>query len=175
MMCIRVLALPAPCAIDTHTPLTYACYMRLGSPFEALHQAIAAAVHRDLPDIQYETRDWAAWQKLTKTEQDAAIKNRTTPNIAKVRRPESDEIEIVMFPQTWGSTALGYGGIGGSAMTPGYTIIITYHNHICVYFGCGRLAYKLDLSKMSPEGRDRYTRDVAAQNMASIRESERYK
>lgn len=30
-----------------------------------------------------------------------------------------------MFPQAWGSTSLGFGGIGGQAMTSAYTTVIT--------------------------------------------------
>jgi hypothetical protein len=37
-----------------------------------------------------------------------------------------DEIEVYMFPQMWGSTALGYSGMGESAMTSSHTIV--FHN-----------------------------------------------
>ena len=50
---------------------------------------------------------------------------------------------VVMFQQTWGSTALGYGGIGGAVMTPAYTVVVSYENHMRVYFGGGRLVYEL--------------------------------
>lgn len=149
--------------------------MRLDTPFNALHEAIAAAVHRDLPDITYEDRDWDAWRALSKTEKDHVMKTNSNPRIKKTRRPMSDEVEIVMFPQTWGSTALGYGGIGGAAMTPAYTVIVTYHNCSCVYFGYGRLAYKLDYSTMSPEGIENARADIASQNMAEVMKVGRYK
>ena len=32
--------------------------MQLGSPFDALHGAIASAVHQDIPEITYQDRDW---------------------------------------------------------------------------------------------------------------------
>lgn len=35
------------------------------------------------------------------------------------------EFEFYMFPQAWGSTSLGFGGIGGQAMTSAYTTVIT--------------------------------------------------
>lgn len=50
-----------------------------------------------------------------------------------------------MFQQLWGSTALGYGGIGGSAMTTANTYVI-YSSDIRVYriyFGGDQLAYEL--------------------------------
>lgn len=56
-----------------------------------------------------------------------------------------DEFDIYVFPQTWGSTSLGYGGIGGSAMSTAHTIVIhAQYEHIArVYFGGGRLAYQI--------------------------------
>jgi hypothetical protein len=80
-----------------------------------------------------------------------------------------------MFPQLWGSTALGYGGIGGSAMTSAYTIIITYHNYYCVYFGGGRLAYMIDLYKSSQDGRHKFLEDILGQSMADIYSRGKYK
>lgn len=151
--------------------------MRLGKPFDDLIEAVGAAVHRDLPDITYEDRDWDAWRKLSKEEQVSAMKTDTVPRVSRTRRLTSDEIEVVMFPQTWGSTALGYGGMGGAAVTPAYTVIVSamhglYH---CVYFGYGRLAYRLKYDEMSSEGRERFQKDIASQNMAPVNESVRYK
>lgn len=42
------------------------------------------------------------------------------------------ELEAIMFPQTWASTALGFGGVGGQALTTAYTTII-YHIETQVY------------------------------------------
>jgi hypothetical protein len=149
--------------------------MRLGTPFEALHEAMAAAAHRDIPDISYEDRDWDAWRKLTKEEQGVAMKTDTVPRVSKIRRPMSDELEVIMFPQTWGSTALGYGGMGGAAMTSAYTIILSFHlQTYCVYFGGGRLAYKLEYANMSKEGRENFFMDMANRNMADVRGSTKY-
>lgn len=57
-------------------------------------------------------------------------------------RKNGYEIEMRMFPQAWGSTALGFGGIGGQAFTSAYTIVVGEHhsNYWGVYFG-DRLAY----------------------------------
>lgn len=52
------------------------------------------------------------------------------------------ELEVQVFPQVWGSTALGFGGIGGQAMTSAYTTVVQDFNtgwH-SVFFG-NRLAY----------------------------------
>ena len=72
-----------------------------------------------------------------------AVKNHTVPVITKTRRVYTHEVEVVMFQQTWGSTALGYGGIGGAVSTPAYTVVVSYENHMRVYFGGGRLVYEL--------------------------------
>ena len=55
------------------------------------------------------------------------------------------EVEVYSFPQGWGSTALGYGGIGGQAMTSAQTIVLydACEGITRVYFGGGRLAYEI--------------------------------
>jgi len=79
--------------------------MQLGNPLLALHSALAAALHKDLPHITYQTRDWDAWRSLSKEEQADAIRNRSEPRKDCVRRPVDHDVEVVLFPQTWGSTA----------------------------------------------------------------------
>jgi len=90
------------------------------------------AVYVGASDIQYEDRDWEHYKK---TKEDKRI--------IKTRRPTEQDLDVVaMFPQTWGSTALGFGGIGGAAMTTAYTIVIRegFSGNCLVYFG-GRFAY----------------------------------
>lgn len=36
--------------------------------------------------------------------------------------------ELHMFPQVWGDTSLGFGGIGGQAITSAYTTIVIDNN-----------------------------------------------
>jgi hypothetical protein len=129
-----------------------------------------------MPEITYEDRDWATWRTLSKEAQADAMKNNAIPTITKTRRVSSDELEIIMFPQTWGSTALGYGGIGGAAMTGAYTIIISFcSTTYCVYFGGGQLAYRLNWADMTPSGRDNFFNDVAARTMVEVRGSGKYR
>lgn len=56
-----------------------------------------------------------------------------------------DDFEVYVFPQMWGSTALGYSGFGGQAMTTASTIVLyAFHENIVrVYFGCEKLAYQI--------------------------------
>jgi hypothetical protein len=144
------------------------------SPIQVLHEAQGAALYRDLPDIEYYDRDWAKWKTLSKEEQAAAIKNDTVPETKKNRRPRTEDVEVFMFPQTWGSTALGYGGLGGSAMTTDYTVLVMCRNLGCVYFGGSQLAYKLDLQKSSDEGRKKFLEDLFSHQIASVLDKGRY-
>ena len=52
------------------------------------------------------------------------------------------EINFHMIKQTWGNTSGGWQGIGGSAMTSAYTVIIEndWYGFACIYYN-GKLAY----------------------------------
>lgn len=52
------------------------------------------------------------------------------------------DLSMRMFMQTWSSTALGFGGVGGQAITNAYTIVVEdYHEGwYSVFFG-NRMAY----------------------------------
>ena len=87
-------------------------------------------------------------------------------------------IYMDVFRQTWASTALGFGGVGGSAMTDAYTTVVhvyfsprssTVTNTIektpefhGVYFD-GRLAYMIET-----EPKEEFFKDVKERNMASV-------
>lgn len=133
--------------------------MRIGNPLEALAQSLAHAEYEGFNQIEYEDRDW---EHYAKTKEDRRIK--------KTRKHSAYDISVyAMFPQTWGSTALGFGGIGGQAMTPAYTVIIesNYTGEYCVYFG-GRFAYRV--KNLNQKFRD----DVHRQYMAAVSEAHKY-
>lgn len=73
------------------------------------------------------------------------------------------EFEAEMFPQTWSSTALGFGGIGGQAITTAYTTVFheTYHDIHAVFFS-NQLAY---IVKKSNEA---FNADLLTRNMADV-------
>lgn len=54
----------------------------------------------------------------------------------------NDECSVYVFKQLWGSTTLGFPGMGGCAMTSAYTTVICNDNneYYGVFFG-NRLAY----------------------------------
>lgn len=81
-----------------------------------------------------------------------------------------DNGEIYDFDQMWGSTALGFGGIGGAAMTTERTyVFIPYcqDDKAFVYFG-DRFAYECPVC-------DRLYQDIKNYQVASVMESVRYK
>lgn len=73
------------------------------------------------------------------------------------------EFEAEMFPQTWSSTALGFGGIGGQAITTAYTTVFhgTYYDIHAVFFS-NQLAY---IVKKSNEA---FNADLLTRNMADV-------
>jgi len=72
-----------------------------------------------------------------------------------------------IFMQTWGSTAMGFGGVGGQALTSAHTIIVRSPSGMEVYFA-GRFAYRL-LSV-----NDEFYEDVTAQTMEPVGRAGKY-
>lgn len=79
---------------------------------------------RDLPDVSYQKKvpkKGVAWSDLPTTE--------------AFRRPYDSEVQTYSYPQMWGSTALGHGGMGGAAMTTAQTTVVVCNRSAAVYFG----------------------------------------
>ena len=132
------------------------------NPITDLHDAIAHAQYEGFSDIEYETRDWKTYHT---TKEDVRIPAR--------RRPTTRDFNVyAMFPQSWGSTALGHGGIGGASVTTAYTVVLEcdYTGEMLVYFG-GRLCYKVN--KRS-ENFSKFVEDCNAQYLADKRGSVKY-
>ena len=84
-------------------------------------------------------------------------------------QPGIDDFELYTFSQIWGSTALGFDGIGGQAMTQARTYVfvpVTCEQKCVVYFA-GRFAYKADYCENLKE-------DIRNQNMVSVSKAGRY-
>lgn len=148
--------------------------MRSSTALQTLHLALGAAIHRDLPQIQYEQRDWEAEHLLRERvgrEEFARLQaaGQLPPARQRVRRPGEEEVDVVMFPQTWGSTALGYGGIGGAAVTTAYTVVVQSQGVACVYFGGDHLAYTVPVSELSTEQLQAWDAALAQRQMACRR------
>ncbi len=123
-------------------------------------EQIIAAVHQaidgDLPDVEEEV--WGI------------VDNRAAKTGVHVRRPTGHELEVYAFPQCWGSTALGFSGVGGQAMTTAQTVIVSLASTACVYFG-GRLAYKVE----DWQRNEMFLKDMKAHRMAALYETTRYR
>lgn len=80
---------------------------------------------------------------------------------------DNRDVTIYDFDQIWGSTALGFPGCGGSAITTERTYVIIDGDTAYVYFG-GNYAYQSPVTVALMD-------DVNNQRMASVMESGRYK
>lgn len=108
--------------------------MNLPSAIDSLSAALGHAEHIGFEPLKFRAKKWTeSREKGEDIYED------------RIERPRRDMIEVVaMFLQTWGSTALGFGGIGGSSMTTDYVTVLkeTYSGQVCVYFG-GCFAYRI--------------------------------
>ncbi|SDK39124.1 hypothetical protein [Bradyrhizobium ottawaense] len=109
----------------------------------------AAACEKHLPDIK------DTWRRAG-----AALKSHD-------RRPTPYDIEVYSFPQGWGSTALGFGGIGGQAMTSAQTTVVMCSPSAAVYFG-RRLAYVIKTVN------GKFMADLASHAMSDVRRHSQY-
>lgn len=134
--------------------------MRLSSPVEALASAVHHAALCALPELPHRVRDFAAMEGWTQQQRFEASKNDTVPYIETTRRPDVSECEVVaMFSQTWGSTALGFGGIGGAAMTSAYTVVVRGPDGAQAIYWAGRFAYLIP-AVVTPEQRQAFAEDL---------------
>jgi hypothetical protein len=128
--------------------------MFTNDPINTLHHALAHAQYEGFPEFEYEDRDW---EQYYKTKKDVRI--------TKSRKHSAHDITVfAMFTQTWGSTALGFGGVGGASMTSAYVVVLESEQGLgfCVYFG-GRFAYHI--KKPNPQFFD----DVINRKMSDVR------
>ena len=91
-------------------------------------------------------------------------------NYSDNSNPTLDDFEIHVFDQTWGSTALGFGGIGGQMMTSAttYVFIPIGINQKCFVYFAGSFAYAVNYN-------EKFMKDVLGCNVAAVYESGKYK
>ena len=132
------------------------------NPITDLADCIAHAQYAGFSDIEYATRDWEHYRA---TGEDMRI--------PATRRPTTRDFGVyAMFPQTWGSTALGHGGIGGASMTTAYTVVLEcqHTGEFLVYFG-GTWCYTVNRRSRNI---DAFVEDCRNHCLASKRKSEKY-
>jgi hypothetical protein len=119
------------------------------NPIETLAGCMADAAYSAFPEYKYQDRNWAMHDKWRATLSREEMKTAVAPDecfVEKTRKHSFYDLTVYsMFPQTWGSTALGFGGIGGQAITSAYVCVIESNlvGGYAVYFG-GRLAYVIN-------------------------------
>lgn len=58
------------------------------------------------------------------------------------------DVDARFLKQTWGNTSRGWQGIGGAAISSGYTVVIENHwLHICFVYYSGELAYICEMDE----------------------------
>lgn len=84
-------------------------------------------------------------------------------------RPDLDDFELYTFEQVWGSTALGFGGIGGQAITSARTYVFVPQscNQKCFVYFAGKFAYAVKYSRT-------FMDDVKSGAMASVATAGKY-
>ena len=126
------------------------------TPIETLANVLAHAKYEGFPRIEYEDRDWSIKEKKL--------------YVTKTRHHSNDDIDVIaMFPQVWSSTALGFGGVGGQAITTAYTIVLEsdYYGY-AVYFG-SRFAYNV-----KRKASEQFYLDLQGRHMASVADHCKY-
>lgn len=80
-----------------------------------------------------------------------------------------DDFSVYIFEQTWGSTALGFDGIGGQAMTTANTIVLVpiRNNQDCFVYFAGRFAYSVPYS-------DIFGNDVMNYSVVGVNQISKY-
>lgn len=132
------------------------------NPIANLADCIAHAQYEGFSDIEYETRDWETYRT---TKEDVRI--------SLSRRPTTRDFEVyAMFPQTWGSTALGHGGMGGASVSTAYTIVLQCYStgEFLVYFGY-EMCYKVTRQSKNI---DKFIEDCKNHNLADKRSCGKY-
>jgi hypothetical protein len=82
-----------------------------------------------------------------------------------------DDFDLYTFEQVWGSTALGFGGIGGQAMTPARTYVFIPNvdgEDYIVYFA-GRFAYKASINS------EKFREDMRKGHLEPVYRSGKYR
>jgi hypothetical protein len=131
-------------AVSTLT--THTTHTTHTTPVEDLAASLYSALLKDLPAVQYQDRDWQAWNRISALEQKerarrAKLGDRgAIPMVARRRRPRVEEVCVDMFMQTWrGANALA--AAADQEAVEGYVVVVEGpQSDRAVYFG-GKLVY----------------------------------
>lgn len=110
---------------------------------ESLTKSVFSFLHVDSPMIEYEWKGEVHQRKV-----------------------REEDIDVIYFKQMWGSTSLGFGGIGGSAMTQAYTTVILLQDRAYIYFG-GDFCYSCKID-------EQFLEFLKTRSMPGVHEQKRY-
>lgn len=144
-------------------------------PVEALASALHHAANCALPEVSHTVLDRESMAVWSPEARHAAAKANRLLYKSASRRPYPEECEIkAMFLQTWGSTAMGFGGVGGAAVTSVYTVVIQGPDRTAAVYWAGQLAYLVPPG-VSDAQREMFRQDVSKGHTAARRNAaERY-
>ena len=134
------------------------------NPIETLAGCLAHAAYEAFPEYKYQDRNWALHDRWRATLTREEMKTAVAPPecfVEKTRKHTFYDLTVyAMFPQSWGSTALGFGGIGGQAITSAYVCVIESNlvGGYAVYFNA-RLAYVINRPN------EKFMADIAGHRM----------
>jgi hypothetical protein len=134
------------------------------NPIETLAGCMAHAAYEAFPEYKYQDRNWALHDRWRATLTREEMKTAVAPPecfVEKTRKHTFYDLTVyAMFPQSWGSTALGFGGIGGQAITSAYVCVIESNlvGGYAVYFNA-RLAYVINRPN------EKFMADIAGHRM----------
>ena len=119
---------------------------------ELSHITQAIAEYEYLPNVFQQLGSREQNEKLKDFWNKNIVKRETSTHFTGNEYGQWKEINLHVIPQTWGNTSGGWQGIGGSAMTKRYTVIIENHFYgfSCVYYN-GELAYICEIDDLYKE------------------------
>lgn len=147
--------------------------MKVGNPITDVANAVAHAQIIGLPAIKHERAQRPEGMEFS--EYKRQLTAGTLPKVIEDVRPNLEDFDVFMYPQMWGSTALGFGGMGGASIRQANTVAIVCRKvrTAAIYFA-GQHAYNVDLT--DPTVQKRLNDDIRDRRIASRTEAlERYK
>lgn len=151
---------------------------RTEHPLEVLSAAFQHALLEALPDVCVEAVDYAQLTALPTAQRRALLslpedeRWDKLPHRVVPRRPLPQECRVrLMFVQAWGSTALGFGGVAGQAVTQAYTVVVEGPEGDCAVYWDGRLGYSVPAQGVSDEQGQAFQEDLRSQWTAPRREA----
>lgn len=120
--------------------------MKTGNPISDISNSVVHALLHGLPAIKYQGQQRPEGISFEEFKRQWG----SFPIVTMERRPDLEDLDIFMFPQGWGSTSLGFGGIGAASMCQANTVVVVCRKAVAasIYFA-GQHCYNVDLSVAS--------------------------